>query len=413
MNDFYFENELMNRIRKENYDSLQMDFEESLEKIKSGVMPNFKRKVDDMLTIVDIYVESKYGENAGKYYHEESDKFQEAFTEESIAEFAKNYSFTEDECLFVKLGTIKNSFLTLENILDILLNAKLVEYFGKECLTELIENHKDLFIRYKVNIPKYNQLLSNRPFGENLESILAEEVENAAENDFNFKINCGGYALKIDKCVFPDGKNFSQSVTRILEEFPFTRLLGNTTLSDDEYLVIYRANDDGNGGHHFIRVDSDGVVREKDASNPVQIFEAWPEVMKQSNSKEAIFAVKKEHPMFNVKDIFQRGKEYDFSESVDKALKEKTNAFNYHCHDFRLKKNDDGDIIIIDEKGEFIAFVIAEDEKCLVEVADDKVEYVENNRAKADPIIKDGVLLNYSEITGRRILKKDDEECMH
>ena len=412
MDDFYFENELKKREKEENENSIQGDFDSILSKIQSGKITDIVDKIHELESILDIYIEAKYGEKSSEYYDKEDKRFQEAFSDESIAELARNYEFSEDEITYVKLAALNDRSSAYQSMLEVLLRTKMLDFFGKECLMNLVDNYSKFFEVYKINISLYKQKLSDKPFGENLEQEYEEKIEKAAERDFNFRINCGGYALKIDRCVFPGGKmNFSESVTRILEEFPFTRLLGDTKLGDDEYLVIYRANNERIAGHHFIRVDDDGVVREKDAAGPVRIFEFWAENLNSEDTGEAIFAVKKEHQMFDVEEFGKNVKIYDFPKRVDMAIKGRINEFDYHGHNFRLKKSEDGDILVIDEKGKFVAYVIAEDEyePCLVEVDEKKSQYVENTSAKVKPIIKNGILVNYQEIAGREPMRGLEE----
>ncbi len=409
MDDFYFENELKNRIRQDYYTSLQKEFQNSLDRIKKGAIENLKGRVYTLSSIVDIYIEDVYGENGSSHYDEEYEKFQDAFSEKNIIQFAENYVFSDEEITYIMLCISKNPFAGEKYITDVLLRAKMLDFFGKDCLARLIHQHPDLFQRYHVDINRYLQSISDKPFGEELSQKFEDAINNTTDYYFNQRINCGGYALKVDSCVFPHYKNFSQAVTRVLEEFPFTRLLGDTKLGDDEYLVIYRADNNGKEGHHFIRVDDDGVVREKDGAKPIQIFESWSQSLDTENTSEAIFAVKKEHQMFDLQNHFYDIRLYDFTERVEMAFTQRTNTFDYHGHKFQLKKKENNDIIIIDDKGNFIADVFEEDGKCLVDVAKDKQEYVENTNAKFKPIIKNGVLINYEIITGRKAVQKDDD----
>ena len=94
------------------------------------------------------------------------------------------------------------------------------------------------------------------------------DITRMAINSFNQRINCGGYALEIDMCLFPNGLKFANYVSGILDTFSYVRLLGDKPLQDDEYLVLYRyydykENGGNNLGHHFIKVNDDGLVVEK------------------------------------------------------------------------------------------------------------------------------------------------------
>ena len=128
--------------------------------------------------------------------------------------------------------------------------------------------------------------------------------------------------MKIDGCVYPNYQDsFDKSVSGIIETFPFVRLLGDTKLEDDEYLVIYRAPKGKNTGHHFVRVDSDGAVREKDANGSKRRFESWGN-LDNYDIEQAIFAVKKEHKMFGYESEECRIKKaLNFEETVEKAIR--------------------------------------------------------------------------------------------
>lgn len=408
MNDFYFENELRNKVKQNYLDSLQNTFEDSIKRIINGEFVNPEKSFYEI--ILDVYVQDKYGSNANSHYDEEYEKFQSAFSKESIIEFAKNYNFSEEEITYIKLCISKSRFDSTKYIMEVLLRAKAIEFFGMDCLTRLKDNHLDLLKRYQINMPKYIQLLSNQPFGENLNQHFEQTIEKNTEYYFDERINCGGYALKIDKCVFPYYKNFAQAVTRILEEFPFTRLLGNTTLADNEYLVIYRASNNNKIGHHFIRVDDDGVVREKDGAKSPKVFESWDQSLDSDSYDEAIFAVKKYHQMFDVENHFSNIKTYDFTERVEMAFSERTNKFHYHGHTFQLKKTSNNDIIIVDDQGNFIADVFEENGKCLVDVAEEKKDFVENTHTKFKPEIRNGKLINYEAITGRKVIQEVENQ---
>ena len=63
--------------------------------------------------------------------------------------------------------------------------------------------------------------------------------------------NCGGYALEIPTCIWPVKEyTFEEKVLRILELYPFVRLLSTGEIKDNEYVVLYRAKE---GGHHFYK----------------------------------------------------------------------------------------------------------------------------------------------------------------
>lgn len=117
-----------------------------------------------------------------------------------------------------------------------------------------------------------------------------ERMKKEFEYDFDFGMNCGGFALEIFACLFLQSKNIEQATQNVLKQFPFTRILGDDGLRENEYLVVYRCNE--NGGHHFVKVEGDKII-EKDGSGPVRDFIEWPDVLK--DAPEVVLAVNREH----------------------------------------------------------------------------------------------------------------------
>lgn len=222
-------------------------------------------------------------------------------------------------------------------------------------------------------------------------------------NDFSKRMNCGGYALQVDGCFFPNGDKLSGYVSALLDEFDFVRLLGDKPIQDDEYLVFYRVSDyeESKGrvlGHHFIKVNDDNMVVEKCGGDSPRIFQGWPESFK--DSPYVAFAVKRDHDEM-IGDLEQIWGEFfylkkglDFEDSVMKALEERSNLFDYHCRRYMLKKSDDGEIFIANEEGEIVADLLVDDSDSVVVVRAGKEDYVENYCTMAEPIIENGRLVN-------------------
>ena len=118
-----------------------------------------------------------------------------------------------------------------------------------------------------------------------------EGVKNELKYDFDFGMNCGGFALEMFACLFLKSNNIEEATANILEQFPFVRVLGEEGLHEDEYRVIYRCNE--NGGHHFVKVGKNDIIIEKDGSGPVREFTEWPESLK--DAPEIEFAVNRDH----------------------------------------------------------------------------------------------------------------------
>lgn len=238
-------------------------------------------------------------------------------------------------------------------------------------------------------------------YERNLANVSKATIEN-----LNKRMNCGGYALEIDGGFLPNGDSLSGYVSAILDRYSFVRLLGDTPLQDDEYLVFYRyidyeKNNGQNKGHHFIKVNDDGLVVEKFGSETPQIFKGWDE--RYANSPEVTFAVKKDHDNEINNDIdsgfnwLRLHKGLDFEGSALQSILKKSNQFEYHGHKFNLKKTAEKELFVTDEKGVVVAEVRVEGENIAVGIREGKEDYVENFSGPVKPIIENGRLVNLDE----------------
>lgn len=408
MDDLYFEKELINKEKEKYKDTLNnlCFYLPSGDRISTTTMDVYQN-FDDIL--YEYYMD-RFGDK--KEYNEIEEmieSFKRELTNDRLLETYDNYEFSQDEIEYIKLVEVSNTWREKHNydiraghaIIDILLRSKIIERFGENELEVLREIMQTKFLKcnkYKDTITHYMQLFSDNPYGENIYEKLEKNIEEKSIYSANQKINCGGYALKIDVCVYPTyQEGFSKSVSSILDRFPFVRLLGDKPLEDDEYLVIYRANQGKNTAHHFIRVDSDATVREKDGNGEPRNFENWGDLEK---CPEAVFAVKKEHKMFgyesnSINYDYEEG--LDFEESINKYIRERHNLFSYHNHNFSLKKSKEDEIFVIDEKGQIVADVVADESECLIEIRENKREYIENTSGFIKPIIRNGKLINFEQ----------------
>lgn len=410
MEDLYFEKELIKKGKEQVEETLEFNTRD------------FKLPAGDEISRITAIVYQDFDDILYRYYDKKSENkkerneiyeivenFKKELTNDRIMEAYKKHTFSKEEKDYIDLVEISHNWRKEHNfginyryaIIDILLRDKIIEYFGKKTLDELKEIMKTEFLedyRYKDTINHYTQLFSEKPFGNDISKGLEENIKKDAIHWANEKINCGGYALKIDVWLnATNQENFSQSISSILNRFPFVRLLGDKPLKDDEYLVIYRAPEGKNTGHHFIRVDSDSTIREKDGNNEPRIFESWGNL---EECPEAIFAVKKEHEMFGydflkVNHNYEKG--LDFEETINKSIRERHNSFSYHNHNFSLKKSKEDEIFAIDENGQIVADIIVDESECLVEAREEKRDYIENTSGFEKPIIKDGKLINFEE----------------
>lgn len=235
----------------------------------------------------------------------------------------------------------------------------------------------------------FEEILKDKLKTQLLRRYSKEDSSNInLEKLFNQRINCGGYALKVDACIFSKNGSFEKAVSSILDTFPFARLLGDSNLQDDEYLVLYRK--EKNKGHHFIRIEDDGTVTEKSEANSPQKFNNWGNL---SDSPEAVFAVKKEHNIDFPEGTIMIPLEnsMDFEESVINAIENKQNSFSYHNHNYNFKKSDDGFIYIF-SNSTLIAKMLLDDKSFDIEIEPDKKDFVSNTKPSTPIVIKNGIL---------------------
>lgn len=253
---------------------------------------------------------------------------------------------------------------------------------------------------------EFKKILIDKGFDIDIESYdrLKEFVKKYSEkNDILGLIsfissyqNCGGYALQIPICIFSNTKlTFEEDVLRILELYPFVRLLGDSQLADDEYIVEYRA---GKRGHHFIRVDENGVATEKHESELPQLFAGWGTL---KNDEEAVFAVKKQEarteemkqlPQCNV-DMFlndniyyinleegtrqlvkrKANKPVTFEDVLKSAYNENNKSFLYLDRTFELINNEiDAEVLNICFNKEIFGKAFLDNDDLIIELDDQK-----------------------------------------
>lgn len=412
-----------------------MDFEKTLkDRIRNEVKRNLNRfppffnrgntisnttkeVFENFRDIIDIYNLRKYkNKEAVDKILDMGDEFEQYLTDNYLGEMYEKAEFSDEELLYIQYVQLSNKWRGHSSfdidkqyaIVDILLKRIIIQEFGEDSIdifVKIMEDEKDR-PKMKSTCTHFLQLFSEKPYGTTLQQDFESELEEKADYLFNYKINCGGYALEIDTCIFPFScKDFSQSVSTILDKFPFVRLLGDKKLKDDEYLVIYRSNSK-NTGHHFIKIEDDGTVKEKNGPEAPKEFNGWENL---ENCEEAIFAVKKEHKMFGY-DLMEVNcedkKGLNFEETITQAISNRTNTFYYHGHKYSLKKSSDEEIFI-ESDGIIIAHVLTDGKECIAEIREGKEAYVENFSGNVTPIIENGHLINRGEF----IENKSHTDC--
>ena len=350
---------------------------------------------------------------------EKVDEFFHNFTDNKLKEMYANISFTEEENKYIQLKNmryIQDQISAKNALIEILIRRKLFEAFGKEEISKMLMIISPKKFKGREHI---EQLMSDKPFGKDVIERWKKEIDERVQYSFNNSINCGGYAFKIDQCFWTPTSNKenekikvveedAQVISSYLEKFPFIRLLGNTKLEDDEYMVIYRTVI-GRAAEcrHFIRVEKDGTITEKDANGPIRKFEKWsPNLQNEDKIEEVVFAVKEKHPMFGytLDDVNSNCNGKNFEQTVEQAIKEQRNALEYHCKEYFLKKDKDGNVVICSADGEknvIVADVLLDNEEdenieCATVIREGYNGIIENYEGKIKPIIAEGKLVNYN-----------------
>ncbi len=214
--------------------------------------------------------------------------------------------------------------------------------------------------------------------------------------------NCGGYALEIPVCIWPPIENytFEEMVLRIMELYPFVRLLSNSQLKENEYIVMYRAQGDG---HHFIKLNDKGEAMEKYSAELPQKFDGW--VKKYKSAPEAVLAVIKPDyrddkikklPQCNNNIVLDRDyyeytkqngytdimfrdakKPATFKRTLIEAYNNKSSTFIYNNKEFYLVTDeDDKELIYICDKSDIFGTVCTDGETFIIELHDKKKNLV-------------------------------------
>lgn len=361
---------------------------------------------------------------------EKVNDFFQNFTDNKLKEIYENNDFTEKENKYIQLKrmrSIEDKTSAKNALVEILIRKKFFEKFGKDEISKMLMLISEKRFERKEHII---QLMSDNPFGGKVIERWEKEINKNVQYYFKNSINCGGYALKIDQCFWTprsskeneggeDIKEDAQVISSYLEKFPFIRLLGNTKLENDEYIVIYRTvAGHAVQGRHFVRVEKDGTITEKDGNGPIRKFEKWsPCFQNEDEIVEVVFAVKDKHPMFGytLEDVNYNCNGKNFEQTVEQAIKEKRNSFAYHCKEYALKKDKEGNIVVCSEEGEksvIVADVILDDKEadnieCVTVIRNGYDGQVENYEGKIKPIIVEGKLVNYDYF--RNIKSKVDE----
>lgn len=259
-----------------------------------------------------------------------------------------------------------------------------------------------------ISIEEAKEHIKKLGFDVDLNCKICQEALNhyTAKDDLDGLVkymsqlqNCGGYALEIPICIWPvNNYTFEEKVLRIMNLYPFVRLLSNSELKQNEYIVIYRAQENG---HHFIKLTDNGEAIEKDASNLPQKFNGWKTL---ENAPEAVFAVVKQEyrdetikklPQCN-RNMYLDNDAYEYTEgdyteimtrkaekpaTFDRILmetyKNRKSTFTYNNKEFSLKvETGEKDLIYICNKDYILGTVCTDGETFLIELDEEKKDII-------------------------------------
>ncbi len=382
-----FEKILQERVHQEIIEGIQKDFERRYYcDIEEETLK--ENKIASIANAHAIYIVRSRPELSKEQEYKLYDEFDQETTPEALMKLRQKIELEQAEREYIEYMEHIGYRGGEEAVIQVLMRRVLLEKLREEPSKILLvlqqeANENERFAKQYSYLAK---LISGELF--EVHELLKRRIEEDSQIRFNQSINCGGYALKIDTGVFPSKGDFEAKVSSILESFPFVRLLGDTKLQEDEYLVLYRAKEDG--GHHFIRIEDDGTVMEKDGADPIQQFKDWKTL---KDAPEAVFAVKKEHEMnyFKLRGsiIIPTKDAKNFEKTVWSAMQNRQNTFEYHNHTYSLKKAGE-ETVYICSGDEIVAEMMTDGEEYDIEIRKGKRAFISNTQPKNPIVIKDG-----------------------
>ena len=109
----------------------------------------------------------------------------------------------------------------------------------------------------------------------------------------------------------------------------------------------------------------------------------------------------------------------NFEQTVEQAIKEQKNALEYHCKEYFLKKDKEGNVMVCSTEGEknvIVADVLLDNEadehiECATVIREGYNGMIENYEGKIKPIIVEGKLVNYNSFRNAKN-KAEEKEFM-
>lgn len=385
-----FKNRIKENLKQQILTHARQSLKFYAEEYKINNSRSYENAWNKVLNLIEDFIRNYLEQNTHftvEQATELNNKFLESVSNESLNLMKEGIELTEDEERNIMYEESRIcAYDKIDAISEILLRRKLREF-----LDEFIGLQEAIEMLKEEPQTRENQYLYKLITGEifKSEEQWQKRIEEEAERNFNQRINCGGYALELDTCVFNYSADFEKAVSELLDKVPFIRLLGDKKLADDEYLVLWKVRE--GGGHHFVKVEEDGTITEKYECKPIKLFKGWTKSIK--DCPEAVLAVKKEHDIYLYNEfsyIDINGKSgKNFEETVQQAIQNQSNCFEYHNHSYYFKKDEAGKVYICSD-GRIIADVFTENGECLVDIAKSEKRYVSNTQPPVPLCIKDG-----------------------
>lgn len=220
-----FESKLKNKIYKEIMEQVEKNFQRKWSEFDRLEADGIENIIDNILNSIIKSISLYNGikkDDSSQLIFDEYD-----ITLDSLVELKRKIKLNENEKNYIEYINESNFFGNREvkAIIEVLVRRLLLERLETQNLDEFLEMLREQYKNKEEFSDQYSyvaSLISGELF--DVKRDLDNKIEDRVEENFNNCINCGGYALEIDTCLFPGKNDFERSVSSILDLFPFVRL---------------------------------------------------------------------------------------------------------------------------------------------------------------------------------------------
>lgn len=170
--------------------------------------------------------------------------------------YAEPYTEEELNHIYINEDYRRNAYL------EIAIKRFLFKLYGTKDVNKIIKKFENE-LRYSKKSSLYTPFIEMLKQDFEDKNVLMQFLFRRFNKNFTWQFNCGGYALEIFEWVSCHEKDPDATVSKILYN-PSVRLLGETLLQEDEYLVVLDAKN-----YHFIKC-KEGKFIEKMRTSPYQ-----------------------------------------------------------------------------------------------------------------------------------------------